>query len=84
MPKPQTLWNDEIRSYEQLDTALRALAGTDKLTSTQYNVAKDLLRSRIPAHVIIEQRTPKSVTIFRLNGECLRMNNRAKVITKLQ
>jgi hypothetical protein len=79
MPALRILRDVNIGSYEELDVLLQSLVLDSCVTSTQYRVAKDLLRSRIPGRVTVKQRTPKSVILFETDTGAVRVNNRGKV-----
>lgn len=79
MPALRILRDVNIGSYEELDALLQSLVLDSCVTSTQYRVAKDLLRSRIPGRVTVKQRTLKSVILFETDTGVVRVNNRGKV-----
>jgi len=79
MPALRTLRDVNIGSYEELDALLQSLVLDSCVTSTQYQVAKDMLRSRIPGRVTVKQRTLKSVILFETDTGVVRVNNRGKV-----
>ena len=77
MPKLQTIFDDEVPSYEHLDALLTALHRQEKITASQYRNVKEPLRQFIPGRLTIEQRTPKSVIVFNAGDMRVRVTNRA-------
>jgi len=77
MAKLETIFKDDVPSYEHLDALLTALHKTDKLTASQYRAAKDSVRQFVPCQLEIQQRTPKSVTLFKAGKFQVRVTNRA-------
>ena len=77
MAKSQTIFDDHVPSYEHLDALLTALHKKELITASQYRNVKEPLRQFVPGRVVIEQRTPKSVTFFTVGDMQVRLTNRA-------
>lgn len=77
MAKLETIFEDDIPSYEHLDALLTALHSQERITASQYRNVKEPLKPLIPGRVKIEQRTPKSVTIFSAGEWRIRLSDRA-------
>ena len=77
MAKLETVFDGDVPSYEHLDALLTALHRQEKITASQYRSAKDAVRQFVPGRVIVEQRTPKSVTFFIVGDMQVRITNRA-------
>ena len=77
MPKLQTIFDDEVPSYEHLDALLTALHKQERITASQYRNVKEPLRQFIPGRLTIEQRTPKSVIVFNAGDMRVRITDRA-------
>lgn len=77
MPKLQVLFDEELPSYEHLDALLTALHKQERITASQYRNAKDPLRQFIPGRFVVEQRTPKGVTLFNVGDMRVRITDRA-------
>jgi hypothetical protein len=77
MAKIETIFEDDVPSYEHMDALLTALHKTDKITASQYSAVKDSLRQFIPSRIVVQQRTPKSVTVFKAGEFQVRVTNRA-------
>ena len=77
MAKLMTVFDGEVPTYEHLDALLTALHRENKITASQYRNAKEPLKQFVPMRVVIEQRTPKSITLFNVGDMRVRVTNRA-------
>lgn len=77
MAKIETIFDGDVPSYEHLDALLTALHKQERITASQYRNVKEPLAQFMPGRVIIEQRTPKSVTVFNVGDMRVRVTNRA-------
>lgn len=77
MAKLVTIFDDDVPSFEHLDALLTALHKSNNITASQYRAAKDFVRDVIPGRLVVQQRTLKSVTLFKVGETQIRITNRA-------
>jgi hypothetical protein len=79
MPQLKTILDKPVPTNDHLAAMLYALFETGHITWSQMTNVKSALGQFVPNSIKVEQRTPKSVTLFNCGGWCIRVTNRAKV-----
>jgi hypothetical protein len=79
MTAKSVLFTGKIETREQLAKVFHTFRDSDHVTFNQARAAVDSLACYMPAELMIEQRTPKSVITCHLPSGTVEINNRAKV-----
>lgn len=80
MPQLQDVLSANLTDYKTMAHALELLWQRGAITRNQMHVAATALVDYLPAHVMVTQRTPKSVTYFHMLGKArVKVSNRARV-----
>jgi hypothetical protein len=80
MAQLQDVFSANLTDYKVMAHALEVLWQRGAITRNQMHAVATTLVDYLPAHVMVSQRLPKSVTYFHLLGKaCVKVSNRARV-----
>lgn len=80
MPKLNDIFQADLTDYKSMSHMLELLWQRELITRNQMHASATALAEYLPAHVMVAQRMPKSVTYIHALGKAkIKISNRAKV-----